>query len=338
MKPLSNLGLNSALGISTKLASQSPRQENSASCEPSDGFLPTGQVAKPHPKPNFAPSITIDQVAASLEKDWSVRMGGQQRCTVGVIVERDWRPTEEHDEVLDICDAVMDAGGIPKLLYLGNGSVNNQMAGLHGLAVPGGRDIDPSKYGAKLGPAMDPAEPDPAFDDFEIAAIRQAYDTDLPLLGHCRGTQLMNVAGGGTLTQDIPSEFLTSDGWGSKYANKVDHRPEETRHDYASRLNPVHFLVIEPGSNLEKLVGQLDSVNSIHHQCIAAISPLLYPVAFALDGLVEGVQRKGKDWQSGYQFHPEALRYSDSRYQGIYDKLVNDGEKFKQGRLLSAKP
>lgn len=300
-----------------------------------DEFRATGAVATPAELPRFAPHQGIESIAARFHADWARRMEGKERATVGIIVERDWQPNGRHDEVLNIADAIMDAGGLPKLLYIGAGEPPAQMAGLHGLAVPGGRDVDPSSYGAKLGPHMDPNEPDKAFDNFEMACIQQAFDTRLPLLGHCRGAQITNVTGKGTMTQDIPTEFHSPEGWGSKYGTAIQHRPETTRHDYSQRVRPAHFVVIEPGSRLVNLVGQLDAVNSVHHQCIAAVSPLLVPVCFALDGLVEGFERKGMPWQSGYQFHAEAMRYTDNRYQGLYENLVTDAALFKIGELFA---
>jgi len=311
-----------------------PLSTTAASAEaPLDTWAPQGEVAVPPPKPNFAPSATIETIARDLQQQWTDRMQGQQKCTVALVVERGWRPTEQHDDVLNIADAIMDAGGLPKIIYLGNGSVAEQMKDVQGLALPGGRDIDPAKYGATLGPNMDPAEPDSKFDDFEIEAIKLAYDTALPMLGHCRGFQIMNVAAGGTMKQHVPADFKSPEGWGSKYGNAVNHRPEETRHDFAKRVDPVQFLFVEDFARLHGLVGSLDSVNSIHHQCLDQLGHLLVPVAFALDGLVEGVERKGMPWQQGYQFHPEALRYTDSRYQGIYDNLVNDGVRWARGEL-----
>lgn len=300
---------------------------------PQDTFAPQGEVAIPHPKPNFAPSATIETIARDLQHQWAERMQGQQKCTIAVVCERGWRPTEQHDDVLNICDAIMDAGGLPKLIYLDNGNVKDQLKDVQGLALPGGRDIDPARYGATLGPHMDPQEPDAKFDDFEIEAIRYAFASGLPMLGHCRGFQIMNVAAGGTMKQHVPADFKSPEGWGSKYGNRVDHRPEETRHDFAKRVDPVQFLFVEDFARLHGLVGSLDSVNSIHHQCLDQIGSLLVPIAFALDGLVEGVERRGMPWQQGYQFHPEALRYTDSRYQGLYDNLVNDGVKFARGEL-----
>jgi gamma-glutamyl-gamma-aminobutyrate hydrolase PuuD len=249
-------------------------------------------------------------------------------------VERCWNPEGRHDEVLNIADAIMDAGGLPKLIYIGAGEPREQMTGLNALAIPGGRDVDPASYKSEMGPHMDPAEPDKAFDNFEIACIQNAFDTGMPMLGHCRGAQITNVAGGGTMTQDIPTEFELPEGWGSKYGTRIDHRPEATRHDYAQRPRPAHFVVVGEGSRMAGMVGLLEAVNSIHHQCIAAVSPLLIPVCHALDGLVEGFERKGMPWQSGYQFHAEAMRYTDKRYQGVYENLVNDGAKFKNGELF----
>lgn len=309
------------------------RTAHAGPLEPADSFKPTGEVAVPPPKPNFPPAAKIETIAADLQGQWNQRMGGQQKCTVALVVERGWRPTEQHDDVLNIADAIMDAGGLPKIIYLGNGSVKEQMNDVQALALPGGRDIDPAKYGATLGPNMDPAEPDSKFDDFEIEAIKLAYDTGMPMLGHCRGFQLMNVAAGGTMKQHVPADFKSPEGWGSKYGTAVNHRPEFQRHDFAARVDPVQFLFVEEFARLHSLVGSLDSVNSIHHQCLDQIGSLLVPVAFALDGLVEGVERKGMPWQQGYQFHAEAMRYTDSRYQGVYDNLVTDGAKFGRGEL-----
>ncbi|MEW6279076.1 MAG: gamma-glutamyl-gamma-aminobutyrate hydrolase family protein, partial [Candidatus Eremiobacterota bacterium] len=184
-----------------------------------------------------------------------------------------------------------------------------------------------------LSPAMDPAEPDPAFDDFEIACIQLAYRTGMPMLGHCRGAQIMNVAAGGSLIRDIPTERRTPEGWGSKYGTCIDHRPESTRHDYSMRVLPAHLIVVDEGSRLHSLAGALESVCSIHHQCVDKLGGMLVPVAWALDGVVEGFQRKGMPWQAGYQFHPEAQRYTDRRYQGLYDFLVDDAVRFRRGEL-----
>lgn len=304
----------------------------STEAQPQDQFQ-RAEIFELPKVPNFQPGESIEARAARLETQWAERVPNP-KSVVGVIVERGWTPTEQHDPKLNIADAIMDSGGIPKLLFIGRGQVSEQMGKINALAIPGGRDIDPGKYGAERGPGMADSDPDPEFDDFEIACIGQALDEGMPLLGHCRGEQITNVAAGGTMTQDIPTEFETAEGWGSKYGTPVEHRPEIVRPNDALRIHPVHLIYVKPGSRLFEMAGDsLEAVNSVHHQCIAKVSPLFDVVAWSLDGLVEGIERKGKPHQAAYQFHPEALRYTDPKYQQLYDKLVQDGADFRDGKL-----
>lgn len=291
------------------------------------------QDPTPVKMPDVPADATIDELANSVEHDWEERMQNP-RCQVGILCERGWRPKDTSDPVLEIADSIMDAGGVPKLLYIGDGTSEEQMADLDALAIPGGRDVDPISYGQERGPGMADSKPDLAFDQFEIECIQEAFEKGLPMLGHCRGEQIMNVAGGGTLTQDIPTTFETPEGWGSKYGTPINHRPEEVRTDDSKRVDPVHLIVTADGSRIQQMTGDaLESVNSIHHQAIDEISPILEPVAWALDGLIEGVERKGMPWQAAYQFHPESLRQTDSAYQKMYDQLVDDGAAYKNGEL-----
>lgn len=273
----------------------------------------------PHPRVSFPPKATIDQVAAQLENMWEQRTQGEHEAVVAIPTERSWRPTQAEDDVLEIADAIMDAGGLPKLVYVGAPAKK-----FDALAIPGGIDVHPKNYGEEIGPGMDPNEPDPAFDDLEIGLIRQAHASGMPFLGHCRGFQITNVALGGTLIQDIPTEFTPREGFEAKYGTSINHRPEATRRDFVARHEGIQLIVTEPGSNLHGLVGELDSVNSIHHQGVKDLSPQLEVTAWGLDGMVEGFQVKGNPQQQGYQFHPEALRYKDPRYQGLYDGLVQN--------------
>lgn len=333
-----------------------PAEAPVSSADPVDRWKPEGAVATPPPRPNFAPAASIQSICARLHDQFDARLQGQERAVIALPVELGWRPTEEHDEVLDIADALMDAGGRPRLIHQNSGSLDEMMKGVTAVALPGGRDISPEKYGARLGPGMDPAEPDSAWDDFEIGLIQYCFEKGIPMLGHCRGYQLMNSAEvpeslrgdaqpvpgtqhvGGTMIQDIPSEFHSPEGWGSPAGTKIGHRPESVRHSYAARTQAVHMVVADESSRLAQIAGALQSVNSVHHQCLGAISPLLVPVAWALDGLVEGVERKGMPWQSGYQFHAEALRYTDKRYQALYDDLVDNAVKFGRGELQPTAP
>lgn len=278
--------------------------------------------ASPHPRVHFSPSASIDEVADSLEKMWSERTQGEHKAVVLISTERSWRPVKEEDPVLEIADAVMDAGGLPKLTY-----VDAPAKEYDALAIPGGIDVHPENYGETIGPGMDPKEPDLAFDQLEIGLIRDAVNSGKPLLGHCRGFQITNVALGGSLIQDIPTEWNGRQGF--ETSARVDHRPEATRHDFTAQHHGVQLIVTEPGSQLQSLVGNLESVNTIHHQGIKDLSPHLEVTAWGLDGMVEGFQVKGAPHQQGYQFHPEALRYSDARYQGLYDGLVENAAEWR---------
>lgn len=299
---------------------------------PADTFAPGRPLEGLPEVPRFEADTTIERLAGQLHADWGERVTSP-RAEIGILCERGWRPETAHDPVLQIADAIMDAGALPKLLFIGE-TPAEQMKGLDGLAVPGGRDVDPSFYGQERGPGMADSNPDPAFDAFEIACIRTAYETGMPMLGHCRGEQIMNVAAGGTLVQDIPTEFESPEGWGSKYGTRINHRPEEVRPDYSKRIDPVHLLVVEEGTRLHDVVGDsLEIVNSVHHQAIAQVAPILVAVAWSPDGLVEGVERKDMPWQAAYQFHPEALRYTDNAFQKLYTKLVDDAAAFKAKEL-----
>lgn len=273
----------------------------------------------PHPPVRFAPDASIDQVASQLEDLWAQRTQGEHKAVVAIPTERSWRPTQVEDDVLEIADAIMDAGGLPKLVYVGSPQKE-----FDGLAIPGGIDVHPKNYGEEIGPGMDPKEPDAAFDDLEIGLIRDAHASGMPFMGHCRGFQITNVALGGTLIQDIPTEFQAREGFEAKYGTIVNHRPEASRRDFVARHDGVQLIVTQPGSNVHALVGELDSVNTVHHQGVKDLSPALEVTAWGLDGMVEGFQVKGNPSQQGYQFHPESLRYGDSRYQGLYDGLVSD--------------
>jgi putative glutamine amidotransferase len=285
------------------------------------------------PQESFVSSdeVSIEDRAARLHRTWASRMKTSQ-CDVGILCERGWTPESDDDPVLQIADAVMDAGGKPRLLFIGE-PVSEQMKGLDALAIPGGRDVHPKYYGQQMGPGMSASQPDPDFDAFEIEIIQTAFDSGMPMLGHCRGEQIMNVAAGGTLVQDIPTEFKSPEGWGSKYGTRIDHRPPANNTN-ANRENPVHLLVVAENARLHDIVGDsLEFVNSVHHQAIAQVAPILTAVAWSPDGLVEGVERKGKPWQSAYQFHPESLRHTDGAFQKLYANLVKDGVRFRAGEL-----
>ena len=160
-----------------------------------------------------------------------------------------------------------------------------------GLVLTGGEDVDPRAYGAAAHSAT--GNPHSARDTWELALIEAARDRRLPVLAICRGMQLLNVALGGTLIQDIPAQ-----------------RPSDIEHaDSAARRRRVHPILCEPGTRLEAALGAASlSVNSSHHQAIDRMAPALRVSARAPDGIVEGVETRDQDWWVvGAQWHPEEL-------------------------------
>jgi putative glutamine amidotransferase len=160
-----------------------------------------------------------------------------------------------------------------------------------GLVLTGGEDVDPRHYGAERHPAT--GNPHSGRDAWELALIAAARERRLPVLAICRGMQLLNVALGGTLIQDIAAQT-----------------PSTLAHDdSAARRRRVHAIHCEGGSRLEAALGAASlSVNSSHHQAIGRVAPGLRVSARAPDGIIEGVETRDQDWWVvGAQWHPEEL-------------------------------
>jgi putative glutamine amidotransferase len=161
-----------------------------------------------------------------------------------------------------------------------------------GLLLTGGEDVDPTHYGASRHPAL--GEVHPARDAWELRLVAEARARRLPTLAICRGAQMLNVALGGTLVQDLPSEL-----------------PRALAHDPpAARSARVHEVEIEPQSRLAAALGaHRVTVNSTHHQAIDQVGPVLRITARAPDGVAEGVETALDDpwWVLGVQWHPEEL-------------------------------
>jgi putative glutamine amidotransferase len=191
--------------------------------------------------------------------------------------------------------AVDAAGGIPLLipLTLTEEDLRGVYARLDGVLVPGGGDIDPALYGEERHPKTNDISPDR--DRIELALIRQAVDGGKPFFGICRGAQVFNVALGGSLVQDLPSEF--PDALGHYFI------PPEFPRDYIG-----HEVQVEEESLLARVLGApIVHVNSRHHQSVKALAPGLEIVARAPDGVVEAIELPGHPFALGVQWHPENI-------------------------------
>lgn len=191
--------------------------------------------------------------------------------------------------------AIEAAGGLPLVLPLTRDveTLDACLQCCHGLLLSGGGDLSEQYYAPKLEPAARALlrDTDAVRDEMEIYLVREALDADRPLLGICRGIQILNLAAGGSVLPDI----------------QIRH-PHALRHDGHPPTALVHPLDWQADSRLGRiLAGAAEQVNSTHHQAIATAAPGLDVVARAPDGIIEAVERPGARFCAAVQFHPERL-------------------------------
>lgn len=216
-------------------------------------------------------------------------------------------------------NAVLNAGGAPVIIPVtGNDEVIESIVStLDGLIMTGGVDFDPLKYYGEE-PIQELGEVDPARDEFDVKLVRAAVKKGIPVLGICRGHQLLSVAFGGSLWQDIPSQIPGS---------FIKHRQSPTPGAYGS-----HTVNIVKGSFLEKIFGEDTAiVNSFHHQAIKDMPKGFKVVATSVDGIIEGIERvaplegypDGGGLILGVQFHPESMVTGpDKTVKALFELLV----------------
>jgi putative glutamine amidotransferase len=181
---------------------------------------------------------------------------------------------------------------------------------LDGLVLTGGGDVDPVRYGEARHDTVEDAEP--GRDEFEIDLARRAVAVDLPLLAICRGAQVLNVAAGGTLVQDIPSVVTSSE---------LTHSIEQSANGIA------HEVAVAPGSRLHQALGPaVDAlaacrVNSRHHQSVGRLGAGLVATATAPDGVVEAIESPDARFCLGVQWHPENF-WRTGEFDGLFQSFV----------------
>lgn len=211
-------------------------------------------------------------------------------------------------------DAIREAGGVP--IVLTPTADETELAAIvtacDGFVFTGGHDLDPSIYGEEILPCC--GELSPERDDLETRLLTLLLKEDKPVLGICRGLQLINACMGGTLYQDLPRQFRPADG-----AEAVCHKQGKP---YSA---PTHTVAVQSGTLLAdclKCHREL-KVNTLHHQAIKDLASGLYPSAIAPDGIVEAVECPNKRFFVGVQWHPEYLPSNDISRQ-IFTRLVEE--------------
>jgi len=205
--------------------------------------------------------------------------------------------------------SVQRAGGEPFVVDSGRRSAADVIANADALLLSGGGDVDPSIYGETPHATFDGAEP--GRDAFEIELARRALEADLPVLAICRGIQVLNVARGGTLVQDI-----------------VDEVPKALTHTVREPPFAIaHEIWIAPDSLLDRLMRErLDSdtcdVNSRHHQAVKTLGDGLVATATAPDGIIEAVEDPTKRFCLGVQWHPENF-YRTGEFRALFEGFVS---------------
>ena len=231
-----------------------------------------------------------------------------------------WHCRDDEERLEAVLDgysrAVVEAGGLPLILPITHAEptlVEAYLEAINGLIMTGGADIHPSFYGQIVLERC--GEIDEERDRFEMELVHAARRRDLPLLGICRGFQVLNVALGGNLYQDLSYR---------KETDPVHQSPREHRGE------PVHGVAIVEGSRLAEILGvrELD-VTSTHHQIIRDLAPDLTVNAVASDGVIEGIEGAGR-FLLAVHWHPERMFTRHPEQLALFRALVEEATKARQ--------
>lgn len=211
----------------------------------------------------------------------------------------------------DYVESVKRAGGAPRVLRNSDDPAK-VLAEVDGLVLTGGLDVDPALYGEA---PHETTETSPDRDAFEIPLSRAAIAADIPVLAICRGVQVLNVAAGGTLVQDIPSAIATD----------LNHSIDVPKDHCA------HPVRVVPGSRLAESLGahadlETCPVNSRHHQSVGRVAPGFIETATSSDGIIEAIERPEASFCVGVQWHPENF-WKTGEFDGLFGAFVTAAAK-----------
>jgi putative glutamine amidotransferase len=216
----------------------------------------------------------------------------------------------------DYLESVRRAGGEPLELRYDRDTPGEVVRRAHGLMLTGGGDVDPMLYGEAPHPTFQPSEE--GRDKYEIELIKQATDADLPIFAICRGMQVLNVALGGTLVQDIPSMVNGA----------LHHSVPEPRYHIA------HEVWVANGSLLYQLMkeileGESCQVNSRHHQAVKQVAAGWEVSGTAPDGVIEAIEQPGEVFRLAVQWHPENF-FRTGEFRPLFEGFIEAASKARR--------
>ena len=203
--------------------------------------------------------------------------------------------------------AIKSVGGTPLILPLVKSKtlINDYVELCDGFLFCGGGDITPLLFGQE--PLTDTGKTDITLDLFQIRLMKEILETDKPILAICRGMQVLNIACGGTIYQDLSlASFET-----------INHMQKSL-----SRKDVSHKIIMEPGTILHRLIGKFAFTNSFHHQAIHHIGKGLIVSGFTGDGIIEGIEMPSHTFVVGVQWHPENMLKSNSNMKQLFFSLI----------------
>jgi putative glutamine amidotransferase len=243
-------------------------------------------------------------------------------CRRWVNTAEPWWPP--HDGILvTAIDAIIQGGGVPMLIPITSSrTVMRQLyERTDGIMFAGGGDVEPRFYGAQ--PEAELVNTNASIDQMELTLSSWTVLDQKPLLGICRGIQIINVALGGTLIQDI----------GLSYKTTINHEASADRHNPAELI---HDLLLEEDSRLARLLGVTSlMVNTMHHQALDRVAADLRVAGRAPDGVIEAVEGRNDHYVLGVQSHPEAVAAIDERWQNVFTDFCGAAAVFAGSRAAT---
>ena len=208
---------------------------------------------------------------------------------------------------LSYVNAVTHAGGRPLLVPPSEDGIEETLDALDGILFSGGSDLDPSTYGADPHPATSGVRPER--DRAELALMEAALARDMPILAVCRGVEVLNVARGGDLVQHVPDVIGNE------------------RHRHTPGVFADHDVDLDGGSRLQRVLGDRAPVKSHHHQGIGRVGDGLREVAWADDGIVEGLEDPSRRFALGVLWHPE-----EGEDFALFQELVEEARRYRSDK------